>query len=68
LCHGPDGQGGHGAGAPLDRVASVAAAIQTIESGRNNMPPFGGTLTAEQIRDVSAYVVEQLSNPKAAAR
>jgi quinohemoprotein ethanol dehydrogenase len=68
LCHGPDGQGGHGAGAPLDRVASLAAAIQTIESGRNNMPPFGGTLTGEQIRDVSAYVVEQLSSPKSAAR
>jgi mono/diheme cytochrome c family protein len=49
-------------------VASVAVATQTIEAGRNAMPSFAGTLTAEQIRDVSAYVVERLHAPPSSAR
>ena len=59
VCHGEDGKGGHGAGAPLDGVKDLAAAMQTVTAGRNNMPPFGATFTPEQIRDVSAYVVER---------
>jgi mono/diheme cytochrome c family protein len=44
------------------RVASaIAAAIQTVTARRNNMPPFTTTFTLEQIRDVSAYVVEALA-------
>jgi quinohemoprotein ethanol dehydrogenase len=62
LCHGPDGEGGHGGGAPLGGVADFAAAVQTIGFGRNAMPAFGTTLTADQIRDVSAYVTERLSD------
>ena len=54
-----DGKGGHG-GAPLAGVKDLAAAMQTVTAGRNNMPPFGTTFTPEQIRDVSAYVVETL--------
>jgi alcohol dehydrogenase (cytochrome c) len=61
ICHGDDGKGEHGAGAPLVGVRDLAAAIRTVTEGRNNMPPFSGTLTAEQIRDVSAYVVEVLA-------
>src|SRR6185436_7940584 len=59
-CHGTDGKGDHG-GAPLDRVADLNAAIQTVTAGRNNMPPFRSAFTPEQIRDVSAYVIETLS-------
>jgi mono/diheme cytochrome c family protein len=61
ICHGEDGQGGHGGGAPLAAVTNPAAAIQTITAGRNTMPAFDGVLTPEQIRDVAAYVVERLS-------
>jgi alcohol dehydrogenase (cytochrome c) len=61
VCHGNDGKGGHGAGAPLDRVTDIAAAMQTITTGRNSMPGFSSTLTAEQIRDVSAYIVRELA-------
>jgi alcohol dehydrogenase (cytochrome c) len=68
ICHGEDGLGGHGGGAPLDQVASAAAAMQTLEAGRNNMPSFAGVLTAEQIRDVAAYVVERLHAPPSGAR
>jgi mono/diheme cytochrome c family protein len=34
---------------------------QTVTAGRNGMPPFRSSFTPEQIRDVSAYVVERLS-------
>jgi mono/diheme cytochrome c family protein len=61
ICHGEDGQGGSGGGAPLAGVTDPAAAMQTITGGRNSMPPFDGVLTPEQIRDVAAYVVERLS-------
>jgi mono/diheme cytochrome c family protein len=61
LCHGADGTGGHGVGAPLVALTDLDAAIRTITAGRNNMPPFGSSFTPEQIRDVSAYVVEALA-------
>jgi mono/diheme cytochrome c family protein len=61
LCHGADGKGGHGVGAPLVGVTDLASAMQTIATGRNTMPGFSATFTPEQIRDVSAYVVEALS-------
>jgi alcohol dehydrogenase (cytochrome c) len=61
VCHGPDGAGGHGAGASLQNVRDLAAAMQTITAGRNSMPPFGATLSLEQIRDVSTYVVRELA-------
>ena len=61
VCHGEDGKGGHGAGAPLVGVTDLAAAMQTVTTGRNDMPPFRTTFTPEQIRDVSAYVVEALA-------
>ena len=53
--------------APVHRSTAskdLAAAMQTVTAGRNNMPPFGATLTPEQIRDVSAYVVETLGRPR----
>ena len=43
----------------------LAAAAQTVTAGRNNMPPFRSTFTPEQIRDVSAYVVEALAGGEA---
>jgi len=61
VCHGEDGKGGHGVGAPLTSVSDLGAAIRTISSGRNSMPPFSATFTPEQVRDVSAYVVAVLA-------
>ena len=57
-CHGADGQGGHGGGAPLSRFVDLGTVINTVTSGKNNMPPFGNSLTGQQILDVSAYIVE----------
>jgi quinohemoprotein ethanol dehydrogenase len=61
ICHGEDGKGGHGGGAPLDGMRDVAFTMRIVEGGRNNMPPFSAALTPAQIRDVSAYVVTALS-------
>jgi mono/diheme cytochrome c family protein len=60
VCHGEDGLGGHGGGAPLDQIKDVALVIATVSDGRGNMPAFGGALTSEQIRAVAAFVVNDL--------
>jgi len=65
VCHGEDGKGGHGVGAPLDGARDFAATIRTVTAGRNTMPAFSASFTAEQIRDVSAYVVEALAAGRA---
>jgi alcohol dehydrogenase (cytochrome c) len=57
FCHGTEGKGDHGGG-PLGDLKDFAAAMVTVTDGRNDMPPFRAVLTPEQIRDVSAYVVE----------
>ena len=63
VCHGADGKGGHGVGAPLVSLTDLGATIRTVSSGRNSMPPFSATFTPEQVRDVSAYVVRILAAP-----
>ena len=51
----------HGSARRSTSVADLDAAIQTVTAGRNNMPPFRSAFTPEQIRDVSAYVVQTLA-------
>jgi len=60
VCHGEDGLGGHNNGMPLNNLESVQAAFAVLTTGRNNMPNFNGALTPEQLRDVSAFVVDRL--------
>lgn len=38
---------------------SAEAIISQVTNGKNAMPAFKGRLTAEQIADVAAYVIEQ---------
>jgi mono/diheme cytochrome c family protein len=59
-CHGEDGTGGHGGGAPLDQVKDTQAVIAMVTDGRGSMPPLAGLLTPEQIRAVAAYVTNGL--------
>jgi mono/diheme cytochrome c family protein len=63
LCHGGDGRGGHGVGAPLVGVKDLESVIETVTAGRNDMPPFRTVFSPEQIRDVGAYVIEELAGP-----
>jgi quinohemoprotein ethanol dehydrogenase len=56
FCHGPQGEGGHGGGELRGRGLQQGAVVQIVGEGRNEMPAFGGSLTADQIRDVAAHV------------
>jgi alcohol dehydrogenase (cytochrome c) len=60
-CHGEEGEGGHGGGPSVQALRSSAVVLQVVSEGRNSMPAFNGTLSAEQIRDVAAYVSERLA-------
>ncbi|HXS80598.1 MAG TPA: c-type cytochrome, partial [Gammaproteobacteria bacterium] len=55
-CHGEDGLGGHGGGAPLDQVKDPSLVLQMVNDGRGSMPPLAGLLSPQQIRAVAAYV------------
>jgi len=61
VCHGEDGKSGHGAAPSLANVKDFDFAIQTITAGRNTMPAFREPFTADQIRDVSAFVTSVLT-------
>ena len=59
-CHGRSGEGGHGGDPALTAATNRSAIMQMVRNGRNDMPAFGRVLSPEQIRDVSAHVVETL--------
>ncbi len=61
-CHGEDGRGGHGGGAPLDALGELTHVTGVVRDGQNDMPPFGAALTAQQILDVSAYVLDAFTS------
>jgi mono/diheme cytochrome c family protein len=50
-------------GPTLQALRNNAVVLQTVSEGRKEMPAFGGTLTADQIRDVAAYVTQKLATP-----
>jgi mono/diheme cytochrome c family protein len=60
-CHGPDGGGGEGGGAPLTSALTREVVFATMTEGRNTMPAFGELYSAQQMRDIAAYVVERLA-------
>jgi mono/diheme cytochrome c family protein len=59
-CHGEDGLGGPGGGAPLAQVTDPALVVAMVTDGRGSMPPLSSMLTMEQIRAVAAYVTTEL--------
>jgi len=68
-CHGDDGLGGHGGGSPLNALGGIGSVVTIVSDGINDMPPFSAALTAQQILDVSAYVLyEFASSPAEIAR
>jgi quinohemoprotein ethanol dehydrogenase len=60
FCHGAAGEGGHGGGVPLTAATDSELVVQRVRDGFNAMPPFGATLSADEIQDIAAYVVEEL--------
>jgi len=61
-CHGDKGLGGQGNGASLVNASRDIQLLANIAwNGRNNaMPPFRGTLTPEQLRDIAQYITQEL--------
>ncbi len=59
FCHGDAGQGGH-EGAPLNPSVEPEFVSSVVTDGRNLMPAFGAVLTPQQIRDLAAYVTQDL--------
>lgn len=61
-CHGLDGGGGRGkplnGGRLLEDVPTLEAQMAIVSDGQDDMPAFGGRLTAEQIEAVSRYTRE----------
>ena len=64
-CHGPDGSGNTQIGkavgakdlrAPEALKLTDAAISKQIQEGKGNMPPFGGSLSKEQISALIPYV------------
>jgi alcohol dehydrogenase (cytochrome c) len=60
FCHGERGEGGHGGGKALTGATNPDLIVQIVSEGRNTMPALGATLSAEQVRDVAAYVATTL--------
>jgi mono/diheme cytochrome c family protein len=63
-CHGSLGTGGNG-GPDLTAIPSAkkrAAVLDQVRNGGGGMPAFKGQLTEKQIRDVAAYVTEEITN------
>jgi mono/diheme cytochrome c family protein len=62
-CHGATGHGGNGG--PDLRTMPLAqteeGAIQQVTNGGGGMPPFGGTLSEEEIENVAAYVAQEIT-------
>ena len=64
-CHGETGESGHGGGKPLVGVGlSHEAIVATTTTGKNNMPAFATSYSADDIRDVSRYVLDVLGRKK----
>jgi quinohemoprotein ethanol dehydrogenase len=65
-CHGVAGKGGNG-GPDLTTIPSARdldTVLAQVKNGGGGMPPFSGTLSEQQIADVAAYVVQEITNKK----
>lgn len=63
-CHGATGHGGNGGPdlRTMPLAKTEAGAIQQVTNGGGAMPPFGGTLSEEEIENVAAYVVQEITH------
>jgi alcohol dehydrogenase (cytochrome c) len=66
VCHGADGLGGNGGPdlTTMPKAKEQAGAEEQVTNGGGGMPPFGGILSEEEIKNVAAYVVEDIVGGK----
>lgn len=60
-CHGETGTGGHGGGADLSLIQDAERIINAVNYGGDKMPAIGAAFTPESLRDVVAYIIEELA-------
>jgi quinohemoprotein ethanol dehydrogenase len=62
VCHGATGHGGNGGPdlTTMPKAKEQKGAEEQVTDGGGGMPPFKGVLTPEQIKNVAAYVVEDI--------
>ncbi|HHX82354.1 MAG TPA: PQQ-binding-like beta-propeller repeat protein, partial [Pseudomonadaceae bacterium] len=60
-CHGADGQGGHADGGAIPRDITIEGIYATAVTGVDEkMPSFANIYTPEQLKNVSAYILERV--------
>jgi mono/diheme cytochrome c family protein len=59
-CHGDNGQGGFGGGAPLTSGLTLDSIKAILRDGKNEMPAFGAAYSDEEINDVAYFVLKRL--------
>jgi quinohemoprotein ethanol dehydrogenase len=59
-CHGENGRGGHGGGAPLTAQLGQQQILDVLNAGRDAMPGFGSTLSVDDMQDIAGYVLQRL--------
>jgi alcohol dehydrogenase (cytochrome c) len=66
VCHGATGHGGNGGPdlRTMPLAKEQAGAEKQVTDGGGGMPPFKGTLSEEEIKNVAAYVVEDIVGGK----
>jgi len=60
-CHGVDGAGGQGGGPTLIEGLSAESIVAITRNGQNTMPGFGTAYTPGDLRDIAAYIIEELA-------
>ncbi len=66
ICHGATGHGGNGGPdlTTMPKAKEQAGAEEQVTNGGGGMPAFSGTLSEEEIKNVAAYVVEDIVGGK----
>jgi mono/diheme cytochrome c family protein len=66
VCHGATGRGGNGGPdlTTMPKAKEQAGAEEQVTNGGGGMPAFKGTLSEEEIKNVAAYVVEDIVGGK----
>jgi alcohol dehydrogenase (cytochrome c) len=66
VCHGATGHGGNGGPdlTTMPKAKEQKGAEEQVTNGGGGMPPFKGVLSEEEIKNVAAYVVEDIVGGK----
>ncbi|HEY2054086.1 MAG TPA: cytochrome c [Solirubrobacterales bacterium] len=64
VCHGATGRGGNGGPdlTTMPLAKTEAGVIQQATNGGGGMPPFGGILSEEEIKNVASFVVQEITH------